>query len=34
MGRFFSSVPIKNNGSREQFVKSFCDLMKKRGLAV
>lgn len=33
MGRFFSSVQIKNNGSREQFVKSFCNLMKKRGLA-
>lgn len=31
MGRFFSSVQIKNNGSKEQFVKSFCDLMKKRG---
>lgn len=30
MGRFFSSVQIKNNGSREQFLKAFCDVMKKR----
>lgn len=30
MGRFFSSVQIKNNGSREQFLKSFCNVMKKR----
>ncbi len=33
MGRFFSSVQIKNNVSREQFLKAFCDLMIKRGLA-
>ena len=33
MGRFFSSVQIKSNGSREQFLKAFCDLMIKRGLA-
>lgn len=32
MGRFFSSVQIKNNSSKEQFVKSFCDVMKKRNL--
>lgn len=32
MGRFFSSVQIKNNCGREQFVKSFCDVMKKRDL--
>ncbi|MGN0632696.1 MAG: hypothetical protein ACI4JW_02395 [Oscillospiraceae bacterium] len=32
MGRFFSLVQIKNNGSREQFVKSFCNVMKKRDL--
>lgn len=32
MGRFFSLVQIKNNGSREQFVKSFCNVMKKRNL--
>lgn len=31
MGRFFSSVQIKNNGSREQFLRSFGDVMKKRG---
>ena len=30
MGRFFSLVQIKNNGSREQFLKAFCDVMKKR----
>lgn len=32
MGRFFSLVQIKNNGSREQFLKAFCDVMKKRDL--
>ena len=32
MGRFFSLVQIKNNGSREQFLKAFCDVMKKRSL--
>lgn len=32
MGRFFSNVQIKNTGSREQFISSFCDLMKKRNL--
>lgn len=32
MGRFFSSVHIKNNNSKEQFVKSFCNVMKKRDL--
>lgn len=32
MGRFFSTVQIKNTGSREQFISSFCDLMKKRNL--
>ncbi len=30
MGRFFSSVQIKSNGSREQFIKAFGDVMKKR----
>ena len=30
MGRFFSSVQIKNNVSREQFIKAFGDVMKKR----
>ncbi len=34
MGRFFSSVQIKNNGSKDQFVRSFCNVMKKRGLAM
>ena len=32
MGRFFSLVQIKNNSSKEQFVKSFCNVMKKRNL--
>lgn len=32
MGRFFSSVQIKNNCGREQFIKSFCNVMKKRDL--
>lgn len=32
MGRFFSSVQIKYNCGREQFVKSFCDVMQKRDL--
>lgn len=32
MGRFFSNVQIKNTGNREQFISSFCDLMKKRNL--
>lgn len=32
MGSFFSSVHIKNNCGREQFVKSFCDIKKKCGL--
>ena len=32
MGRFFSLVQIKNNCGREQFVRSFCDAMKKRDL--
>lgn len=32
MGSFFSTVQIKNTGSREQFISSFCDLMKKRNL--
>ncbi len=32
MGRFFSLVQIKNNCGREQFVKSFCDVMQKRDL--
>ncbi len=32
MGRFFSSVQIKNNGSSEQFLKAFCAVMKKRNL--
>ena len=32
MGRFFSSVQIKNNVSREQFIKAFGDVMKKRSL--
>ena len=34
MGRFFSSVHIKNNGSKEQFVRSFCNVMKKRDLVM
>ena len=32
MGRFLSSVQIKNNVSREQFIKAFGDVMKKRSL--
>lgn len=32
MGRFFSLVQIKNNGSREQFLKAFCDVMKNEVL--
>lgn len=34
MGRFFSSVHIKNNSSKEQFVKSFCNVMKRRDLVM
>lgn len=32
MGRFFSTIQIKNNGSREQFINSFYNIMKKRDL--
>ncbi|MBR1749831.1 MAG: hypothetical protein IJ740_02965 [Ruminococcus sp.] len=32
MGRFFSTIQIKNNGSREQFINSFYNIMKKRNL--
>lgn len=32
MGRFFSTVHIKNNSSKKQFLNSFCNIMKKRDL--
>jgi hypothetical protein len=32
MGRFFSSVHIKNNSSNEKLIKSFCNVMEKRYL--
>ena len=31
MGRFFTSVQIRSNNSKEQFIKSFSNMMKKRG---
>lgn len=31
MGRFFSTVQIKDNMGRTRFINSFCDVMKKRG---
>ena len=32
MGRFFSTVHIKNNSSKKQFLNSFYNIMKKRDL--
>lgn len=32
MGNFFTVNHIKNNGSREQFIKDFSSLMEKRGM--
>lgn len=31
MGRFSTTVQIKNNADRMRFINSFCDVMKKRG---
>lgn len=31
MGRFSTTLNIKNNSDRENFLKSFCAMMKKRG---
>ncbi len=31
MGRFSTTLNIKNNSDREGFLKSFCEMMKKRG---
>ncbi len=31
MGRFSTTVQIRNNADRMRFVNSFCDVMKKRG---
>lgn len=31
MGRFSTTVQIKNNADRMKFINSFCDVMKKRG---
>ncbi len=31
MGRFSTTLNIKNNSDRESFLKSFCEMMKKRG---
>ena len=31
MGRFSTTVHIKNNADRMRFVNTFCDIMKKRG---
>lgn len=31
MGRFSTTVQIKNNADRMRFLNSFCDVMKKRG---
>ena len=31
MGRFSTTVHIKNNTDRMRFVNTFCDVMKKRG---
>lgn len=33
MGRFSTTVHIKNNVDRMRFVNTFCDVMKKRGFA-
>ena len=33
MGRFSTTVHIKNNVDRMKFVNAFCDVMKKRGFA-
>ena len=33
MGRFSTTVQIKNNIDRSSFINSFCDVMKKRGFA-
>ncbi len=31
MGRFSTTIQIKNNIDRSSFINSFCDVMKKRG---
>lgn len=31
MGRFSTTIQIKNNNDRSSFINSFCDVMKKRG---
>lgn len=34
MGRFSTTVQIRNNADRMRFVNSFCDVMKKRGFVL